>query len=575
MRRFLALCTAACLCALAAGATELHLRWNQAGYALQSPKSVVVMSDTDCTGRAWSLVPEDATVPALAGRLAGSTVGRGPHTPLPFNHVADFSALTRPGRYRFSVEGGPVAEIRIAAAPYAGLLGLPLQHLRLMRSGPAVPAPRRVSHLKDAHAPVWVPAGDPAAGRWRAAAPARTVDALGGWYDAGDQIKFTLNIAYTTYHLLLAYRLAPELHGRPVSATAPLPPLLAEAYHGLDYLARTFPDRDTFIVQVGDERDHGQPPRLPENDALDGRRPALCALSRTHMASAAAALALGARTWRELGHTDAAARYETVARALHARIQEPDTIATAFERGEVNDFYRDGSEADQRALAAAELHALTGKAAFLDSARALAPPPATEVSWGDWNWLPNFALAPSDPAARARLLAETSAYARHAATAGQPWGVPGRYVWGTLHRWIGAANAARLAALRAGAPADHDALFWSMVDYTFGRNNWGVSFVFATDLPNTVRHIYSPAYQLLGVFPTGALSEGPGDRATHAGLARHFGEQRADPLARFDTTAAVFRDSADDFMCQESTIGGQADLVLLLTLATLPASRAQ
>ena len=142
-------------------------------------------------------------------------------------------------------------------------------------------------------------------------------------------------------------------------------------------------------------------------------------------------------------------------------------------------------------------------------------------------------------------------------------------MWGSLHRWIGAANAARLATLRAGAPADHDALFWSMVDYTFGRNNWGVSFLFCPRLPNTVRHIYSPAYQLLRVFPTGALSEGPGNRATHDSLRSHFRSAADDPLARFDTAAAVFRDSSADFMCQESTIGGQADVVLLLTLASL------
>ena len=191
------------------------------------------------------------------------------------------------------------------------------------------------------------------------------------------------------------------------------------------------------------------------------------------------------------------------------------------------------------------------------------------MGWSDWNWLANTALVPHDPGARERLLAETSAYSRHASTYGRPWCVPGRYVWGSLHRWIGAANAARMAALRAGAPADHDRLFRAMLDYTFGCNNWGVSFLFTERLPNSVRHIYSPAYRLLGLFPTGALSEGPGSRATHDSLARYFTSSPDDPLARFDTAAAVFRDDAGDFMCQESTIGGQADLVLMLTLASV------
>ncbi len=555
---------------------EVFLRWNQAGYAPDRPKSLVAMSDTDLAGQRWTIVRADfvgLAEPVRQGELGPSVVGAGDHTPLAFNHTVDFSSLTEPGLYHFIVASAPPAEFRIAAEPYTELLALPLQHLRLMRSGPDVVAPRQPSHRGDARAPVFVPAGDPAEGKWRTATPARTVDASGGWYDAGDQIKFTLNIAYTTYHLLFAHDLAPKLHGRP-AAGRPLPPLLAEARHGLDFLLRTFPDRDTFIIQVGDERDHEQPLRLPEHDALDGRRPALCALSRTHMAAAAAALARGARTFRELGFAAEAERYAQLAAALHARTHEADTIATAFERGKINDFYHDDSEADQRALAAAELFALTDERRYLDEASALAPPPSPEVSWGNWHWLANYALAPHDPAARQRLLAETGAYARHATGPGRPWGVPGGYVWGSLHRWIGAANAARLAALRCGAPADHEALFFGMLDYTFGRSNWGVSFLFSERLPNTVRHIYSPAYRLLGIFPTGALSEGAGDRATHAAMEKHFAANPADPLGRFDTAVAVFRDSAEDFMCQESTIGGQADAVLLLTLASAEAATA-
>ena len=559
---------------------EIFLRWNQAGYAPERLKTLVAMSTADLTGRPWRIECAEAApgtepaAPILQGQFGPSLLGVGDHTPLPFNHTADFGALTAPGVYRFITEGAPPATLRIATAPYAELLNEPLRHLRLMRSGSPDVAPRRLSHPGDARAPLYVPRGDPAAGQWQPATPARTIDALGGWYDAGDQIKFTLNIAYTSYHLLLAYRLAPGLFGRPAADT-PLPPLLAEARHGLEFLMRTFPDRETFLIQVGDENDHNQAERLPEDDPLDGRRPALCALSRTHMASAAAALALGARTFRELGRTADADRYAHQARALHARTLEPGTTAVAFERGQVNDFYLDPTEVDQRALAAAELHALTGEPAYLAEAIASAPPPADEVSWGSWNWLANAALAPHDPASRQRLLAETATYARHAATAGRPWGIPSSYTWGSLHRWIGAANAARIAALNAGAPADHDALFRAMLDYTFGCNNWGVSFVFSERLPNTVRHIYSPAYHLLKIFPTGALSEGPGSRALHDDLARHFSASADDPLARFDTAAAVFRDDSGDFMCQESTIGGQADLILMLTLASLPGSAAK
>ena len=427
---------------------------------------------------------------------------------------------------------------------------------------------REFSHPGDARAPMFVPDGDPANGKWKPADPARTVDALGGWYDAGDQIKFTLNQAATAYHLLYAYRLKPEYFATEHSRSG-LPDVLDEARHGLEFLMRVHPDRDTFIIQVGNAEDHNQGMRLPEHDKLDGKRPALCTLSRVHMGAAAAALALGARTFADIGRVEDAARYGGMARTIYARALESDTIATAFERDETNDFYHDPDPTDQIALAAMELHALTGDAAYLECAKALAPPAADEVGWRDWNWLANAALAPHDTGARQRLLDETTGYVRHSLEKGAPWGIPSRYVWGSVARWVGIANASMQTARLQGPSSERDALFWSMIDYTFGRNNWGVSFLFCEDLPNTVRNIYSPTYRLLGKFPTGALSEGPGGRKLHESLSRYFKIADDDPFHRFNTSAAVFFDSSSDFMCQEATITAQADLVLMLTLATL------
>ncbi|MCL2101564.1 MAG: hypothetical protein FWH22_07625, partial [Fibromonadales bacterium] len=87
-------------------------------------------------------------------------------------------------------------------------------------------------------------------------------------------------------------------------------------------------------------------------------------------------------------------------------------------------------------------------------------------------------------------------------------------------------------------------------------------------LPHGIRNIYNGIYRLTGVFPVGALSEGPGDRATHNKMQTHFGVPEFTPLEEFNTSAAVFYDSADDFMIQESTIGGQGDFLLMLALAS-------
>ncbi len=193
---------------------------------------------------------------------------------------------------------------------------------------------------------------------------------------------------------------------------------------------RVYPDRDTFVIQVGNARITTSQLRLPEEDKLDGQRPALCALSQVHMGAAAAALARGARVFGEMGRTADAARYGDMAKAIYARAREPDTIATAFERDQVNDFYRDPDPRDQLAVAAMELYALTQEAAYLEQAKAYAPPAAKEVGWADWNWLANAALAPHDPAAKQRLHDELVGYLQT--------GRHGRCAMGNSRRlWLG------------------------------------------------------------------------------------------------------------------------------------------
>jgi endoglucanase len=555
----------ALLIASSAGA-DVFYRWNQAGFSQHQPKSIVAMSDTSLEGIEWAIRSGDAA--CMRGTFGPSVTGMGDHTPFAFNHIVEFGALSDVDDYEFLVDGKSVAQFRIAATPYLRFIPMALQHLRAMRSGSHETLLREFSHPGDARAPMFVPDGDPANGKWKPAEPARTVDALGGWYDAGDQIKFTLNQAATSYHLLYAYRLKPAYFATEHSKSG-LPDVLDEARHGLEFLMRAHPDRDTFVIQVANAEDHNQGMRLPEHDKLDGKRPALCALSRVHMAAAASALALGARTFADIGRAEDASRYGAMARTLFTRALESDTIPTAFERDETNDFYHDPDPTDQLALAAMELHVLTGETKYLEHAKSLSPPAAREVGWSDWNWLANSALAANESAARKRLIAETTGYVHHSLERGAPWGIPSRYVWGSVARWVGIANASMQTARLHGPSPERSSLFWDMVDYTFGRNNWGVSFLFCEDLPNTVRNIYSPTYRLLKKFPTGALSEGPGGRKLHDSFAHYFKIPADDPFHRFNTPAAVFFDSSTDFMCQEATITAQADLVLMLTLATI------
>lgn len=523
------------------------------------------MSQRDLAGTVWQLRGDDVEIVSI---LDESEIGRGANTPWPFNYRIDVTKdMRQPGSYLLQVGNLEEIILKVAPAPYAALANLPLVHLRMQRSGTDTVTWREASHFGDAAAWLEVPDGNPANGQWQAAPDDRRVDVLGGWYDAGDHIKFTLTTAYTIYHLLLAYEVAPEIFETRHS-TSDLPDILDEIRHGLQYLLKLWPDRDTFIVQVGDSGDHNLGWRLPADDELDGQRPAKAALARVQMASTVAALARGARVMAD--HDPAlAAKCAAMARGLMERAQESDTVEAAFERAPTNDFYQDPSVNDQMSLAALEMAALDGGESWMQVAERYAPGRGREVGWAYWHWLPNSGLAVAGVEAGLEgLTAEVGGYLEHAEGAGQPWGLPSRYVWGSLARWIGAANAARVATAEGFVGPAGDDIFYDVLDYVFGRNNWGVSFLFDERIPNHLEQLYSPTSYLMGRYPVGALSAGPTSRRNHGPMERLFDEPDSGRLAAFDTNTAVFHDNRYDFVCHESTIGAQADIVLMLALAS-------
>jgi len=249
---------------------------------------------------------------------------------------------------------------------------------------------------------------------------------------------------------------------------------------------------------------------------------------------------------------NSAAKYREKAKAIYARARQSDTQTSAFERNKINDFYFDQTDEDNMALAAAELGDI----------KAYAPPAASEVSWSEWNAFANYRLAEQgDEAAKKRLLMEASRYEGE-----NIWNVPGDYVWGSLHRWIGMANVHFRAQRSQGKNLSLP--FLGVLDYVFGRNNWGIAMLASADLPYSIRNVYNGIYRLTKAFPTGALSEGPGDKASHLEMRKYFNIPINNSFEKFNTEAGVFYDNADDFMIQESTIGGQGDLLLMLALAS-------
>lgn len=563
-RSLITVCAALLLSATGAHA-ESWVRYNQAGYTPERPKPLLVMSDAELDGQAWTVQRAGSVV--LEGAFGASVAGAGAHTPLPYNYSLDVTALEQEGDYELLVPESTPVVLRVRTNPYGFLINQVLRHLRVARSGTEDTLLHPASHLGDAAAPLYRIAGDPADGAWEPDPSGDPVDMLGGWYDAGDYIKFTLTNAYTTYFLLRAYAANPNAFTKELS-TSDLVDVLDEAKFGLDYLMKTYPSEDVFVIQVSTGADHQVGYRLPQNDTRDGEREALAALSPTHMALTAAALARGAQVFRDLGQEELATSYGNRAVAIWNRMQQPDVLTeSAFERDPANDFYRDQTVADNVALAAIELYGWAGEASYLDAARSQRSSGGYWVSWGNVDVFANLAIGEHDGPAASDAASELAYFVTNGSAAGNVWNTPLQYTWASLTNWMGVGSAAGLAARGEAPPMGTADLYWSMLDYTLGKNNWGLAMIASEDLPASIRNVYSQIYTLTGTFPTGAVSEGPGDRETHDQMQQWFSGTLDTSLEAFNTDAAVFYDDEKDFMTQEAVIVGQAQAVLLLALA--------
>lgn len=546
------------LCSLAEA--DVFLRVNLLGYTPERPKTAVVMSEKPLSKQRWQL-QSLAGDEVLSGRLAESVYGVGDHTSFPYNYVIDFSGLTAPGLYQLQV-AGQAADIRVSAVAYATLPEDILRHLRVARSGTQDTLIHKASHLGDAAAPIYRPKGELKLGVWEPEPSGRTVDMRGGWYDAGDYIKFTLTTAYTSYYLLRAYQENPALYSRRYSQSEWLD-IIDEAHHGLEYLYKTYPSEDTFVIQVSTGDDHKQGYRLPENDKRDGKREALAAISPAHMGLTAAALALGADVFAELGESKLAQRYRQQAEAIYTRARQPDALAQpAFERDQTNDFYRDNSADDNMGLAAIELYRHTQDAKYLEQAKAYSKR-AKSGGWASWCCVTaslNYRLQPYSDTAAGYFQQELQGYLDFDRAKGNLWTAPMPMTWAPL-------PGAFVAASYAGLTDPQSPLLWNTLDYLLGRNNWGVAMIASPSVSPSVNNIYTQIYSLSGEFPLGAIAEGPGGRATYEALQHLFKPHASDArFEPFNTRAYVFYDNPANFQTMETVIIGQATALYMLSV---------
>jgi len=363
---------------LAASADGPAIELNQIGFLPGAAKRANV-----APGRAgrFQVVDDESGAPVFAGAL-------GPPRPWAAaeaeTRVADFSGLTRPGRYRLQVDGLPDSPaFVIAADAYAALDVAAVRAYYFNRAGIALEPRYAGPYARPAGHPdtrVLVHASAASASRPEGS----TVSSPGGWYDAGDYNKYIVNSGITVYELLAAYEHFPAFFahqsvGLPESGNG-VPDLLDEVHWNL-----------AWMLTMQDPGDGGVYHKLT-NKQFDGAVPPDRATSERYVVGKstaaaldfAAAMAMASRVY---------APYDQAWPGLSARMLAAAKAAWRWAQAHPAEVYRQppdihtGEYADVRldgafAWAAAELYIATRDDAYW-AAMMSHQGPMTVPAWGD------------------------------------------------------------------------------------------------------------------------------------------------------------------------------------------------
>ncbi|WP_345030948.1 glycoside hydrolase family 9 protein, partial [Kutzneria kofuensis] len=207
-------------------------------------KAAYLMGTTSNAGASFSVV-DSAGKSVLSGKVGAST-GKW-STAYTAVYPIDISALKTAGTYQIKVGStvSPSFKVDSANALFSPIADDVVKFFQAQRDGADVISGvlnRKPSHLTDKSASVYnVPTftGDDTISS-KMSKTGATIDASGGWFDAGDFLKFTVTTSYAVTNLLLSERSRPSTS------------LTAEAQYGLDFLSKMWDAKNGVLyAQVG------------------------------------------------------------------------------------------------------------------------------------------------------------------------------------------------------------------------------------------------------------------------------------------------------------------------------------
>src|SRR5215831_9578452 len=243
---------------LSAGATSAQtafVRVNQVGYPATATKRAYLMTATAETGAAFSVV-NSANQTLYSSPVGARSGSWGSYSNV---YALDFDSVTSAGTYTIKVTGpapatSPSFAIDSAVNVYATPLGNSLYYYQNERDGAnfiATQMRTAAGHVNDQTASVYLTPNVNKNGRFSGdltLASPTPIDASGGWWDAGDYLKFVETTSYTVDLMLAGVRDFPNQMGSGSASSN----FTAEARFGNDWLLKMWDETSkTFYYQVG------------------------------------------------------------------------------------------------------------------------------------------------------------------------------------------------------------------------------------------------------------------------------------------------------------------------------------
>jgi endoglucanase len=569
---------------------EIFIRANQIGYGPNETKLAIAFS-TQRLPSTFELVSEEndhaAVFKGEAKLVTNAVWGQ-------FNCHAelDFSAVHKPGNYLLKIGNAQSLPLHIETGNYAGLPDELLEFMRQQRCGfnPWLGTNCHQLDGRTAYGPL---------------TNGSSIDATGGWHDAGDMLKYLLTSGNATAQMLLAYELNPKQSatdqfdalGRP--GTNGIPDLLDEARWGVEWMLKLHPAPDQLYHQVADDRDHTGW-RLPQNDPVDygwgkgGARVVYFADGKpqglkkyqsesTGVANLAgryaAAMALAYQIWKDDPQQknfadrclQAGKEVYELGRAKEG-VQEGNSYGAPYR-------YEETTWADDMEWGAAELFRATGQQQYLSDAKRYAAL-AADDTWMGKEQTKHYQYYPFVNAGHFRLYDLVDRQTKPALAGyyregiercihmgeGNPYRVGVPFIWCSDNLVVALVTQCQFYERMTGDKR-YRKFAAKQRDWLLGRNPWGMT-MFTGFGNNYPKDVHLMTVQLLRRPVRGALVDGPVYERIFKSL-KGVAIAQPDPLAAFQGPA-LYHDDGHDYSSNEPTMDGTASAILMFASNTQP-----